>query len=304
MQWIREAAPDPERRRLYRRAMWITLGGNVMLVISKGIVAHLSKSAAIYADAANSAADLVYSVLMVCGLWVAQQPPDASHPQGHSRFEPLVGLIVALTMGFAGFEAARTAVERFIAGGLVIRPGLPTLVLLFSAAVKVGMYLAIRRIARTLTSPTLDAAARDNLSDVLTSAAAFVGTLGSAFVHPLLDPVAGFLVALWIFRAAYEVGKENLDYLTGAGAGPELRRTLAETASEVAGVQRVHQVITEYVGPGLIVDLHVNVDGEITLYEAHAIVDQVQRQLEALPDVDRAYVHVEPCEQDLPISEG
>ena len=304
MQWIREAAPDPERRRLYRRAMWITLGGNVMLVISKGIVAHLSKSAAIYADAANSAADLVYSVLMVCGLWVAQQPPDASHPQGHSRFEPLVGLIVALTMGFAGFEAARTAVERFIAGGLVIRPGLPTLVLLFSAAVKVGMYLAIRRIARTLTSPTLDAAARDNLSDVLTSAAAFVGTLGSAFVHPLLDPVAGFLVALWIFRAAYEVGKENLDYLTGAGADPELRRTLAETASEVAGVQRVHQVITEYVGPGLIVDLHVNVDGEITLYEAHAIVDQVQRQLEALPDVDRAYVHVEPCEQDLPISEG
>jgi cation diffusion facilitator family transporter len=284
--------------------MWITTGGNLLLVISKGIVAYLSRSAAIYADAANSAADLLYSILMVLGLWVAQQPPDASHPQGHSRFEPLVGLMVALAMGFAGFEAARTSVERFIGGGLAVEPGLPTLVLLFSAAAKVGMYFAIRRIAETLTSPTLNAAARDNLSDVLTSAAAFIGALGSAFVHPLLDPIAGFLVALWIFRAAYEVGQENMDYLTGAGADLELRQTLAEAAAEVPGVQRVHQVITEYAGPQLVADLHINVDGNLTLYEAHAISDEVQERLEALPDVDRTYIHVEPCEENAEVSEG
>lgn len=304
MQWIREARPDPQRRRLYRRAMWITTGGNLLLVISKGIVAYLSRSAAIYADAANSAADLLYSILMVLGLWVAQQPPDASHPQGHSRFEPLVGLMVALAMGFAGFEATRTSVERFIGGGLAVEPGLPTLVLLFSAAAKVGMYFAIRRIAETLTSPTLNAAARDNLSDVLTSAAAFIGALGSAFVHPLLDPIAGFLVALWIFRAAYEVGQENMDYLTGAGADLELRQTLVEAAAEVPGVQRVHQVITEYAGPQLVADLHINVDGNLTLYEAHAISDEVQERLEALPDVDRTYIHVEPCEENAEVSEG
>lgn len=304
MQWIREASPDPQRRRLYRRAMWITLGGNLWLTLSKGVVAYLSGSAALYADAANSTADLLYSVLMVLGLWVAQRPPDASHPQGHSRFEPLVGLMVGLAMGFAGFEAARTSVERFVAGGLAVEPGLPTLVLLASAAVKVGMFLVIRRLAQRLTSPTLNAAARDNLTDVLTSAAALVGTLGSAYVHPLLDPVAGFLVALWIFRAAYEVGQENLAYLTGAGADLELRRALAETASNVSGVQRVHQIITEYAGPRLVADLHINVDGNLTLYEAHAISDAVQAKLEALPDVDRAYVHMEPCEKDAAISGG
>jgi cation diffusion facilitator family transporter len=212
--------------------------------------------------------------------------------------------MVALAMGFAGFEAARTSVERFIGGGLAVEPGLPTLVLLFSAAAKVGMYFAIRRIAETLTSPTLNAAARDNLSDVLTSAAAFIGALGSAFVHPLLDPIAGFLVALWIFRAAYEVGQENMDYLTGAGADLELRQTLAEAAAEVPGVQRVHQVITEYAGPQLVADLHINVDGNLTLYEAHAISDEVQERLEALPDVDRTYIHVEPCEENAEVSEG
>jgi divalent metal cation (Fe/Co/Zn/Cd) transporter len=117
-------------------------------------------------------------------------------------------------------------------------------------------------------------------------------------VHPLLDPVAGLLVALWIFRAAFEAGEENLDYLTGAGADPELRRQLARTAADVDGVLRVHQVIAEYVGPQLVVDMHVNVDGELSLFDAHAISDRVQERLEARGDVDRAYVHVEPCESE------
>jgi cation diffusion facilitator family transporter len=165
------------------------------------------------------------------------------------------------------------------------------------------MYLRIRRLARQLNSPTLTVAARDYLSDTLSSAAALGGTLGSAFLHPLLDPAAGFAVALWIFRAAYEAGKENLDYLTGAGAEPETRKVLAAAAADVPGVLRVHQVITEYVGPRLVVDLHVNVDGTLTLYEAHEIADQVQERLEALADVDRAYVHVEPYEEETKVSE-
>ncbi|MGC9398465.1 MAG: cation diffusion facilitator family transporter [Anaerolineae bacterium] len=298
MQWVRETTPDPERRRRYRQAMGITLVGNLVLMLGKGVGAYLSQSAAVYADAANSAADMLYSLLMVLGLWMVQQPPDHSHPQGHSRFEPLVGLIVALAMGVAGYEAARISVERFLAGGQSVQPGLPTLILLFGALVKVGMYVAIRRLAQDLVSPSLEAAARDNLSDILTSAAALVGAWGSTFWHPLLDPLAGLGVALWIFRAVYEVGKENLDYLTGAGADPEARERLATEAAQVPGVLNVHQVITEYIGPRLVVDLHINVDGEITLHEAHRIADQVQARLEDLADVDRVYVHVEPEEKE------
>ncbi len=74
-------------------------GGNLLLVISKGLVAYLSHSAAIYADAANSAADMLYSLLMALVLTIAQQLPDSSHPQGHSQFEPLAGLLIALGMG-------------------------------------------------------------------------------------------------------------------------------------------------------------------------------------------------------------
>src|SRR5574340_1178485 len=109
MRWTRDYQPNPEQNILYRRALVVTMAGNLLLAAGKGIVAWLSGSAAIYADAANSASDVVYSILMVVGLYMATQPPDMSHPQGHSRFEPLVGMAVTFSMAFAGFEAARNA---------------------------------------------------------------------------------------------------------------------------------------------------------------------------------------------------
>ncbi len=293
MRWVRQLRPHADESRLYRTALFITLGGNLILVIGKAIAASLSGSAALYADAANSASDVAYSLLMVLGLTLAIQPPDLSHPQGHYRFEPFVGLLITLSMTFAGYEAARTAIERFIAGGAAIQPGLPTLVLLTAAAIKGGMFLLIRRLAERLHSPTLRTTAADNLSDVLTSLAAFLGILGSQ-LHPLLDPVAGVLVSLWIFRAAFLAGRENIGFLTGAGASEEVRLKLVQTAQSIAGVQRVHHLMTDYVGPRLIVDMHINVDAEMSLRAAHTICDQVIEALEALPEVDRAYVHLEP----------
>jgi cation diffusion facilitator family transporter len=294
MEYTREYTPQPGRSRLYTQAIIVTLAGNILLVVSKGIVAYLSGSVALFADTANSASDVLYSLLMVLGLWMSQRPPDLSHPQGHSRFEPLVGMVVALSMGFAGYEAARASIERAISGGLAVEPGLPTLVLIFSAAIKAAMYWFIRRIAEQVHSPALTVTARDNLSDVLTSTAAFLGVFGSKFIHPLTDPIAGMLVAFWIFRNAFRAIKENLYYLTGGGATPELRDQITKIASDTPGVMGVHHVMTEYAGPTLVVDIHINVDGKISLNEAHAIEDRVAERIETLQEIDRAYVHVEP----------
>jgi len=294
MQWIRDHTPNPGHVRLFRRALLITLAGNVILVAGKGLVAYFSGSVALYADTANSASDVFYSLMLALGLWMAQQPPDLTHPQGHSRFESLVGLAVAAAMTFAGYEAGRASIERFLLGGLAVKPGWPTLALLVSAAIKAAMYVAVCRIAAQVSSPTLRTVGQDNLSDVLTSVAAFVGTLGSKILHPLADPIAGVLVALWILRAALEAWKENLNYLTGAGAPSEVREEIAVAAGSVPGVLGVHQVITEYVGPRLVVDLHIDVAGETPLVDAHRISDEVQARLERRPEIDRVYVHAEP----------
>ncbi len=296
MQVVRDAQPDEERWRQLRRALWITIAGNLLLAIGKGVVAHLSGSVALYADAANSASDVAYSLLMALGLWLSMRPPDLSHPQGHSRFEPLAGLVVASAMTLAGYEAGKAAVLRLMEGGTAVAVGWPTAALLVSAAVKAAMYISISRTASLTGSSTLGAAAKDNLADVLTSAAAFLGTLGSQFIHPLADPIAGLFVALWIFRSALGVWRENLRYLSGGGASTELQLEIASAARTVEGVLRVHQVITEHVGPDLIADLHINVDGALTLVAAHAISDEVRERVESLDGIDRAYVHLEPCE--------
>jgi len=298
MQWTRDLEPDLNKIRTYKIALIITLAGNVLLAVGKGLASYITGSAALYADTANSISDVVYSLAIVLGIWVALQPPDLSHPQGHGRFEPLVGLVVSAMMGIAGYEALRTSIMRFIQGGGAIELNLPTIILLVSAALKAGMYFIVRKLAEKADSPSLRVSAKDNLSDVLTSLAAFLGILGSNFIHPLLDPIAGLLVSIWIFKAAFDAGKENLNFLTGAGADEALRQKIIDTASQVQGVKRVHHMMSDYVGPKLVVDMHINLPGDAPLEEVHAVEDRVIEALESLPEVDRAYVHIEPMEED------
>lgn len=294
MQLVRDFKPQQDHQKLYNQAVWITLGGNILLAGGKALVAYISGSAAIYSDAANSISDVVYSLLLVLGLYVATRPPDISHPQGHSRFEPLTGLIVTVSMFFASYAAGSNAIQRYLAGGEAIQLDLPTLVLLFSAAIKAVMFVLIRNIGKKLNSPTLKTTAKDNLSDVLTSVAAFIGVVGSTVIHPLADPIAGFLVAIWIFIQAFKAGKENLGLLTGKGASPEEIDEFVKAVQSVPGVIQVHHIMTDYVGPKLIVDIHINVDGNTTLRDSHAISDAVAQKLHEFPQVDRAYVHLEP----------
>lgn len=294
MRWVRNHIPQPEDNRLFKTALAITVTGNVILAVSKALAAYFSGSVALYSDAANSISDVFYSVMLVIGLWMALQPPDLSHPQGHSRFEPVVGLFVSFSMAFAGYEAARASITRFLEGGLAVEPGLPTAVLIFAAAVKVGMFYAIRNIARKVHSPTLKTTAQDNLNDVFTSSAAFVGAVGSSLIHPLTDPIAGILVALWIFRSAFRAAREHFNFLTGGGASEEMRLKITQEAESVPGVLGVHHLMADYSGPRLVVDLHINVKGDTPLNETHDITDQVIAKLGAFPEIDRAYVHVEP----------
>jgi cation diffusion facilitator family transporter len=294
MNWVRNYTPQKKHFQLYRTALIITVTGNILLAVGKGIAAYISGSVALYADAANSVSDVLYSLFMVLGMWMAMRPPDISHPQGHSRFEPLVGLGISFSMAFAGFTAAQTSIDRLIEGGMAVAPGLPTIVLLTAAAMKLAMFYSIQRIASELSSPTLKTTAIDNLNDVLTSLAAFAGAVGSTYIHVLLDPIAGLIVAAWIFRAAFRAAVENFGFLTGAGAPEQLRKQIVEIAQEVPGVLSVHHTMTEYVGPHLVVDMHVNVDGGKSLNETHAISDEIIHRIEALPEVDRAYVHIEP----------
>ncbi len=293
---VRTELPDSRRQQLYMKAVMIALGGNLLLAVSKALLAWISGSSAVFSDAANSVSDTFYSILMGVGLYLSQRPADESHPQGHSRFEPFVSLFIAIGMGTAGTFAIWQSIQRFLGKSMAIETGWPTVVLMGAALVKVGMYRNVRKIGEETNSPAIRASANDNLSDVLTSIAALAGVWGSRYVNPVLDQVAGLVVGLWIFRATWKILAENFGYMAGRGASPELIHKIVETASRVSGVLNVHQVVSDYVGPQLRVDMHVDVDAAISLKRAHSIAEEIKKNVEALPEVDLVFVHLEPKE--------
>ena len=288
-----------QTRGLYVRAAVAAVAGNALLLLLKAVAARASGSSAIYADAANSAADVAYSLLMALGLWLALRPADAGHPQGHRRIESLVSVLIGAAMTYAGIEAARMGWATWRRGAQPILSAWAYGAPLGTVAIKAGMYLLVRRLGQRAHSPAILASARDNLADVVSSAAALIGVLGSRFLSPLADPVAAGLVALWIVRGAWAVLREAIEHLIGGAPSAELQAEVAEAARSVPGVLLVHRVIMEYVGPLVRVDIHINVDGHLSLAEAHAIGDAVEHAIESLGDVDHAFVHLEPLREPV-----
>ncbi len=280
------------------KALIITLTGNLILAVMKLIASHISESSGLRADALNSLSDVLYSTMLVIGMFIALRPPDISHPQGHRRFEPLVGVVISFSIAWAGYQALSGSIDKIQNGPQPLEMGLPVIVLMISALIKAAMYLVIRRIAKQVNSPTLKIAAMDNVMDTVTSFTAILGVIASRYINLLADPIAGILVSLWIFRAAFLALLENLGFLTGAGAPEETRQEFISLISGVPGVANVHQLCTEYVGTRYLLDVHINVDGKTSLHEVHRIESEVVKKLLEHPDVERAYVHVEPIGYD------
>ena len=293
---VRPSQIDPVRLRLYQRAIWIAVLGNGTLALAKGAAAWTSGSTALLATAVDSATDLVYTLFMAWGLWRSQQPADESHPQGHTRIEPIVSVMIALMMGLAGLEVVRQAVNRLQGEPATFAWGWPAVILIGSALVKMFMYLMVRRLGQKARSPAIMASAQDNLADVISAGTALIGVLAASWLHPLADPLAGLAISIWIFRNAAGILVENLGYLTGRAAEPELLERIYAAARHVEGVMDVHRVIADYVGPQVRAELHVDVDGEISFLVAHQISNAVRDAVEALDDVDLAFVHLEPVQ--------
>lgn len=283
--------------RVYLRASLLTLAGNVVLAVAKGMVARASGSQAIYADAINSASDVAFSLLMVLVLRLALQPADESHPHGHSRFEPLVSLTIGVMMALAGAEAVRSAVRALIAGPEEIRGIWPLIVPAATMLLKSAMYWQVTRLANQVSSSALRASARDNLSDILTAAVVLVGVGANASGVHLADPIAALGVSAWIFRNAYLVLSESIRHLAGGAAPPELYAQVRQAISAAPGVLSIDQLIVEHVGPQLRVDVHIIMDSQTTLQQVHLTSHAVRDAVEALPGVEHAFVHVEPLER-------
>jgi cation diffusion facilitator family transporter len=275
----------------------LVLGANLVLVLAKAAVYGLTGSLAVGSEAVNSLADTVYSLVVLGGLYLTTQPPDFEHPHGHERIEPFVSLFVALGVFVAGGLVLWQAARSVLAGDVAVGAGGSAVaVLVFAALVKYGLFRYVLRVAGEYHSPALRATALDNRNDILTAGAALVGVLGAAAGLPLLDPLAAGVVALGILYTGYDIVRDNVGYLVGSAPPEALRAEIVRRALAHPEVKGAHDVVAHYVGPEVDVSLHIEVEGERTLLEAHDIETDVVAAIRELPGVDDVFVHVDPRE--------
>ncbi|WP_207591017.1 cation diffusion facilitator family transporter [Halomontanus rarus] len=285
------------RVRAMRRVGLVVLGVNLLLVVGKLLVWYQSGSLAVGSEAVNSLTDVGYSVVIVAGLYLTTQPPDSQHPHGHERIEPFVSLFVAVAIFVAGGLILWRALESLSTGDVTVATGpWAILILAFTGGAKFLLYRYCLRIGEVHNSPSIVATAMDNRNDVLTAGAALVGVAGAQAGFPILDPIAAVAVAVGIVYSGVDIVRDNIEYLVG-GAPPEnLRREIIRRAITHSEVEGVHDVIAHYVGPEIDVSLHVEVEGDHTLLEAHDIESDIVQRIQEIPEVDDVFVHVDPRE--------
>lgn len=274
----------------------LVLGINAVLALAKGGVYVTTGSIAVGSEAVNSLADAVYSLVVVAGLYVTTQPPDTTHPHGHERIEPFVALFVALGIFAAGITVLWNAVQSILTGTVAVA-GLPAIGVLAGAAlVKYLLYRYCLQMSETYHSPAIKAAALDNRVDVFTAGAALIGVIGADMGILVLDPIAGAIVSVGILYTGVEIVIDNFGYLVGVAPPDGLREEILNRALAHPEVDGVHDVVPHYVGPEVDVSLHLEIEGNRTLIEAHDIETTVVESIRDIPEIDDVFVHLDPKE--------
>lgn len=283
------------------RASLVGIAANSLLLAIKAAATSLSDSLTIFSETLNSLADVVAScAILLCVRW-AWTSPDETHPYGHRRAEPIAGLLVSIFAGILAFEVCRTAVLRWWTGQVPTRIGpWPITALCFTGALKAWLALYFWRTGRTLNSPALRATALDCRNDVIIAAQGLVGVVIAEFRLPSLDFVTALVVGGYIFYSAIRLGMENIDYLMGKAPDAAMIGDIRAAAEQVGGVEAVRSIKGHYVGTFVHVELTAHVDGSTSTEESHEISEAVRARVESVTGVDRAFVHIEPTEQQEP----
>jgi cation diffusion facilitator family transporter len=286
------------KRSTSRRFTFVNLFANVVLALSKGSVGMLTGSLAITADAMNSLADTAYSLVLLVGMHFSLQPADRSHPQGHRGMEPLLSLAIGVSLAVVAYELFARGVRGLLSPSPVQESLLAAAVLLAAMAVKAWIFFRARRNAREIHSPALHAVSNDAAADVLATSAALVGYLAAYFGVLRADAVFSLVVAIFVARTAYEVLWENVGYITGRGAPPELQQQVLELACGSDMVRSVHDLKAYFRGPELHVSFHLEVDREETLERVHDMEQHIRLALLDIPEIDEVSIHMDPVHSD------
>ncbi len=284
------------------RVSVVSIIGNAVLSAFKVLAGVIAHSGAMISDGVHSASDVFSSIIVIIGVKLSAKKSDKEHPYGHERMECVAAIILAVVLLVTGLFIGDSALGKLISGNYdsLEIPGILALVAaVVSIIVKEGMFWYTRYYAKLLDSGAVMADAWHHRSDALSSIGALIGIAGARMGMPVLDPVATFVICLFILKAAYDIFKDAVDKMVDHSCDDKTESQIRECVLAQEGIRGIDMMHTRIFGNKIYVDIEILVDGSKTLYEGHAIAEKVHSEIEGkFPKVKHIMVHVNPDNQE------
>ena len=277
------------REQAIYRVTWIGFAVNLVLSAGKLAAGIWGHSAAMVADAIHSVSDFATDLVVLLFVRVSAKPRDDDHDYGHGKYETLATLIIGVALAGVGIKllwSGGTAIRDFTRGLLPTQPGVVALwAAVVSIVAKEALYRYTARVGRRVNSPSVVANAWHHRSDALSS----VGTL---------------VVALLILRVAWQLMKMGMDELLEKSLPREQEEHILSLIAADPAVASPHNLRTRRIGQNIAVEVHIRVDGAMTVTESHRLTVDIERRLrDAYGEGTIVSIHVEPRKQP-PLNES
>lgn len=293
-------------KKVYR----VTLLGsvvNLLLLVFKFVAGVLGHSAAMIADAVHSLSDFVTDLIVIVFVKISSKPEDADHAYGHGKYETLASCIIGLALivvgVMMGYNATVKIVDVVRNGTELASPGIIALAAaVFSIVLKEWMFRITRKVAREVDSPAVEANAWHHRSDALSSVGTAIGIGGAVLLGSkwaVLDPIAALVVSVFIVVQAAKILSDAIGQLMEKSLPRDVEQRICEIVYEEEGTSDIHHLRTRKIGSQISIELHVRMNGSLTLREVHGKSIAIEKRLRAaFGDSTYINLHVEPLKSE------
>ena len=293
-------------KKVYR----VTLLGsvvNLLLLVVKFVAGVLGHSAAMIADAVHSLSDFVTDLIVIVFVKISSKPEDADHAYGHGKYETLASCIIGLALivvgVMMGYNATVKIVDVVKSGTELASPGIIALAAaVLSIVLKEWMFHITRKVAREVDSPAVEANAWHHRSDALSSVGTAIGIGGAVLLGSkwaVLDPIAALVVSVFIVVQAAKILSDAIGQLMEKSLPRDVEQRICEIVYEEEGTSDIHHLRTRKIGSQISIELHVRMNGYLTLREVHDKSIAIEKRLRAaFGDSTYINLHVEPLKSE------
>lgn len=293
-------------KKVYR----VTLLGsvvNLLLLVFKFVAGVLGHSAAMIADAVHSLSDFVTDLIVIVFVKISSKPEDADHAYGHGKYETLASCIIGLALivvgVMMGYNATVKIVDVVRNGTELASPGIIALAAaVLSIVLKEWMFHLTRKVAREVDSPAVEANAWHHRSDAFSSVGTAIGIGGAVLLGSkwaVLDPIAALVVSVFIVVQAAKILSDAIGQLMEKSLPRDVEQRICEIVYEEEGTSDIHHLRTRKIGSQISIELHVRMNGYLTLREVHDKSIAIEKRLRAaFGDSTYINLHVEPLKSE------